>query len=68
MINLKFAGSALNEGKPDNSTSCVTGFDQAAYIIGTSSNLWDVRDFNFCFRLDFCNVPELSFFRVLLLS
>ncbi|GJJ05861.1 hypothetical protein Clacol_000048 [Clathrus columnatus] len=45
MVNLKFAGTNLNEGTPANSTSCVTGFDQAAYIIGTSSNLWDSAAF-----------------------
>lgn len=45
MMNLEFAGTALNEGTPPNSTACVTGFDQAAYIIGTSSNLWDSASF-----------------------
>lgn len=36
-------GTKLNAGEPDNSTSCVSGFDQASFVMGTSSSLFNVR-------------------------
>lgn len=42
MVNITFAGTHLTEGKPDNTTSCVTGFDQAGFMMGTSASLFNV--------------------------
>ncbi|KAH7108228.1 lysophospholipase catalytic domain-containing protein [Auriculariales sp. MPI-PUGE-AT-0066] len=39
--DVSIIGSYLNQGEPRNSTSCVTGFDQAAFIMGTSSSLFN---------------------------
>jgi len=41
MTNLTYVGTHLNNGQPDNSTSCVTGFDQAGFVMGTSSSLFN---------------------------
>jgi Lysophospholipase catalytic domain len=43
MVNMSFAGTNLTNGKPDNGSSCVTGFDQAGFVMGTSSALFRVR-------------------------
>ena len=42
MANLTYAGTHLNNGNPDNSSACVTRFDQAGYIMGTSASLFNV--------------------------
>ena len=42
MVNLTYVGTHLLNGKPDNNTACVTGFDEAGFIIGTSSSLFSV--------------------------
>ena len=42
MVNLTYVGTHLLNGKPDNDTACVTGFDQAGFVIGTSSSLFNV--------------------------
>jgi len=42
MVNLTYVGTHLLNGKPDNVTACVTGFDQAGFVIGTSSSLFNV--------------------------
>jgi len=44
MVNLTYVGTHLSSGKPDNDTGCVTGFDQAGFIIGTSSSLFNVGE------------------------
>ncbi|KAI0313929.1 phospholipase B [Amylostereum chailletii] len=42
MANLSFAGTHLTNGNPDNSTACVTGYDQAGFIMGTSASLFNI--------------------------
>jgi lysophospholipase len=42
MINLTYAGTRLTNGQPPNKTACVTGFDQAGFIMGTSASLFNV--------------------------
>lgn len=42
MVNLTYVGTHLSNGKPDNDTACVTGFDEAGFVIGTSSSLFNV--------------------------
>jgi len=44
MANLTYVGTHLSNGKPDNNTGCVTGFDQAGFVIGTSSSLFNVGE------------------------
>ena len=44
MVNLTYVGTHLANGKPDNGTACVTGFDQAGFVIGTSSSLFNVGE------------------------
>ncbi|KDQ08042.1 hypothetical protein BOTBODRAFT_139343, partial [Botryobasidium botryosum FD-172 SS1] len=39
--NMKYVGTTLNKGAPLNSTSCVIGFDQADFVFGTSSALFN---------------------------
>lgn len=36
-----YLGSNVSNGKPLNSTSCVTGFDNGGFILGTSSSLFN---------------------------
>ncbi|KAJ4487753.1 phospholipase B [Lentinula aciculospora] len=36
---LSYIGTSLFEGLPIDNASCVTGFDQAGFVIGTSSNV-----------------------------
>ena len=43
MVNITFAGTNLTNGKPDSGSSCVTGFDQAGFVMGTSASLFNVR-------------------------
>ncbi|KAJ7072397.1 phospholipase B [Mycena amicta] len=40
-MNLTYAGTHLTNGKSDNGSSCVTGFDQAGFIMGTSASLFN---------------------------
>ncbi|TFK44639.1 phospholipase B [Crucibulum laeve] len=40
-MNLTYAGTHLSNGKPDNGSACVTGFDQAGFIMGTSASLFN---------------------------
>ena len=42
MVNLTYVGTHLSNGKPDNDTACVNGFDEAGFVIGTSSSLFNV--------------------------
>ncbi|KAJ7594761.1 phospholipase B [Mycena floridula] len=39
--NLSTAGTYLNNGRPDNGTSCVSAFDQASFVMGTSAGLFN---------------------------
>ncbi|KAJ7123198.1 phospholipase B [Mycena epipterygia] len=38
-MNLSYAGTHLTNGKADNGSACVKGFDQAGFIMGTSASL-----------------------------
>ncbi|KAF9461302.1 phospholipase B [Collybia nuda] len=40
-MNLTYAGTHLSNGKPENGSACVTGFDQAGFIMGTSASLFN---------------------------
>ena len=42
-VDVRFMGTRLLDGKPANSSSCVTAFDQTSFIFGTSSSLFNVR-------------------------
>ncbi|KAF8894137.1 phospholipase B [Infundibulicybe gibba] len=45
-MNLTYAGTHLSNGKPENGSACVTGFDQAGFIMGTSASLFNqILDF-----------------------
>lgn len=50
MMNLTYAGTHLTNGVPDNDTSCVTAFEQAGFIMGTSASLFNVRNCSFIQR------------------
>ncbi|KAI0048428.1 phospholipase B [Auriscalpium vulgare] len=41
MMNLTYVGTHLVNGQPVNSAACVTGFDQAGYVMGTSASLFN---------------------------
>jgi len=43
MLPLQFAGTYLTNGLPGNTSACVTGFDQAGFVMGTSSSFFNVR-------------------------
>ncbi|KIJ52232.1 hypothetical protein M422DRAFT_156921 [Sphaerobolus stellatus SS14] len=43
MIPTKFVGTTLSNGKPVNSTACVTGFDQASFMIGSASSIFNIE-------------------------
>jgi lysophospholipase len=45
-IDMKYLGTKLNQLQPASSTSCVTNFDQAGFIIGSSSSLFFVSNWN----------------------
>ncbi|KAF8799374.1 phospholipase B [Phlegmacium glaucopus] len=40
-MNLTYVGTKLTNGKTDTGSSCVTGFDQAGFIMGTSASLFN---------------------------
>ncbi|KXN90656.1 Lysophospholipase 2 [Leucoagaricus sp. SymC.cos] len=45
-MNLTFAGTHLSNGKPENGSACVLGFDQAGFIMGSSASLFNqILDF-----------------------
>ena len=43
-IDMKYLGTKLNQLQPASSTSCVTNFDQAAFIAGSSSSIFFVSN------------------------
>ena len=45
-IDVRFLGTRLIDGKPLNSSACVTEFDQTSFVFGTSSSLFDVRNWS----------------------
>jgi lysophospholipase len=52
MVNLTYAGTSLLNGQPANGSACVTGFDQVGFVMGTSSNLFNVSHTRLIFLLD----------------
>ncbi|KAG6830791.1 hypothetical protein H0H92_014640 [Tricholoma furcatifolium] len=45
-MNLTYAGTFLTNGKAENGSACVTGFDQAGFILGSSASLFNqILDF-----------------------
>ncbi|KAJ7783055.1 phospholipase B [Mycena metata] len=40
-MNLSYAGTHLTNGKADNGSACVKGFDQAGFMMGTSASLFN---------------------------
>jgi lysophospholipase len=50
MVNITYAGTHLTNGQPPNSTACVTGFDEAGFVMGTSASLFNVGPF-LCFSM-----------------
>jgi lysophospholipase len=50
-VDIRFMGTHLVNGKPANSSACVTEFDQASFIFGTSGSLFNVRIFALLPRL-----------------
>ncbi|KAJ7209506.1 phospholipase B [Mycena pura] len=40
-MNLTYAGTHLTNGKADNGSACVRGFDQAGFMMGTSASLFN---------------------------
>ncbi|CAK5281501.1 unnamed protein product [Mycena citricolor] len=40
-MNLTYAGTHLTNGKAANGSACVTGFDQAGFMMGTSASLFN---------------------------
>ncbi|KAF9061930.1 lysophospholipase [Rhodocollybia butyracea] len=38
--DLTFIGTSLSQGVPTDNSSCVVGFDQASFVIGSSSNIF----------------------------
>ena len=42
-MNLSYSGTHLVNGRSSNGSSCVMGFDQAGFIMGTSASLFNVR-------------------------
>ncbi|KAG7446364.1 phospholipase B [Guyanagaster necrorhizus] len=45
-VNLSFAGTHLSNGKPENGSACVSGFDQAGFVMGSSASLFNqILDF-----------------------
>ncbi|KAH9972599.1 phospholipase B [Lactifluus volemus] len=41
MMNMSYAGTHLTNGRPDNDTACVTGFDDTGFMMGTSASLFN---------------------------
>ncbi|PSR76524.1 hypothetical protein PHLCEN_2v8427 [Hermanssonia centrifuga] len=41
MVNMTYIGTHLTNGEPDNNTACVTAFDQAGFMMGTSASLFN---------------------------
>ncbi|PPQ70690.1 hypothetical protein CVT24_000172 [Panaeolus cyanescens] len=40
-MNISYAGTHLTDGRSDNGSSCVQGFDQAGFVMGTSASLFN---------------------------
>ncbi len=44
-MNLTYAGTHLSNGKPENGSACVTGFDQAGFVMGSSASLFNASEY-----------------------
>jgi lysophospholipase len=53
MVNITYAGTHLTNGAPPNNTGCVTGFDEAGFMMGSSASLFNVRFFSLNLRIGF---------------
>lgn len=47
-MNLTFAGTHLTNGRSTTGSSCVTGFDQAGFVMGSSASLFNVCSVFLC--------------------
>ncbi|KAK9370661.1 lysophospholipase catalytic domain-containing protein [Lipomyces kononenkoae] len=57
----KYLGSEAVNGTPANSQQCVVGFDNAGFVIGTSSSLFNIEPLNSSFlQTSFIPSPLLS--------
>lgn len=61
-VDIRFLGTHLTNGKPTNSSACVTGFDQTSFVFGTSSSLFNVC---ICIFIPFIYDSELFLQKVL---
>ena len=41
-MNMTYVGTHLKNGRPETGTSCVVGFDQVGFVMGTSASLFNV--------------------------
>ncbi|KAG1723798.1 phospholipase B [Suillus lakei] len=72
MLPLEFAGTYLTNGLPADPSACVTGFDQASFVMGTSSSFFNavlnVTDGSFGFDTSDGDEDGMSFIFNQLLS
>jgi lysophospholipase len=61
-MNLSYAGTHLSNGRSVNGSSCVTGLDQAGFIMGTSASLFNV---SIIFIYSFKNLYYLALQQIL---
>ncbi|GJJ14333.1 hypothetical protein Clacol_008597 [Clathrus columnatus] len=40
--NMTFVGTVFDGGKPQDTSKCVTGFDQAAFVLGNTADIFDL--------------------------
>ncbi|TFY82180.1 hypothetical protein EWM64_g1831 [Hericium alpestre] len=45
MTNITYIGTHFNDSQPLNDTACVTGFDEASFMMGTSASLFNVMNY-----------------------
>ncbi|CAK9440010.1 uncharacterized protein LODBEIA_P41100 [Lodderomyces beijingensis] len=53
-VQLKYLGTELDDGTPSDPNSCVTGFDNAGFLMGTSSSLFN----NIVLSIDKSSLPS----------
>ena len=54
-VDMEFVGSAFDNGKLPNDASCVRGFDNAGYVMGTSSSLFN----QFLLQVNSTGLPDV---------
>lgn len=42
-VDMAYAGTHFDAGKPENESSCLSGLDEMGFVMGTSSSLFNVR-------------------------